>query len=212
MMTRVNLAPPEAEACLIHSRVASYKGGTLIDETVTDLAEHLRRIVDVDGYRPARCPRCEHLRLHMHERIARKPRGEAGLPVVVVARYICAGCGATWRILPAFLPRHLHCLWRTVERVVLPADTPVPASALEIPKRTERRWRGRLAAAALAIVTLLAASSHADLEAIAMRTGLEATRAELVDAYAQETGAKPSARLAPLATVTHTLERGIRLM
>ena len=140
MMTRVNLAPPEAEACLIHSRVASYKGGTLIDETVTDLAEHLRRIVDVDGYRPARCPRCEHLRLHMHERIERKPRGEAGLPVVVVARYICAGCGATWRILPAFLPRHLHCLWRTVERVVLPADTPVPASALEIPKRTERRW------------------------------------------------------------------------
>jgi predicted Zn-ribbon and HTH transcriptional regulator len=211
-MKNIDLAPPEAEACLIRSRVASYKGGTLIDETVVDLAEHLRRMVDVGGYRPARCARCGHTHLHMHDRIERRPRGEAGLPVVVVARYICAECKATWRILPAFLARHLWRVWPTVERVVLPEDTPVPREAPPIPERTERRWRGRMVQAALVVVTLLAASNVTTLEPIARAVGLEATRAELVATHAKQTKAVPGRRLAPLAATTHMLERGIRLM
>jgi hypothetical protein len=211
-MTRVTIAPPEAEACLIRSRVASYKGGTLIDETVEDLADHLQRMFDVDAYRPARCPHCGGVHLHMHDRIERRPRGEPGLPVVVVARYICAACEATWRILPGFLARHLWRVWPTVERVVLPEDTLKPAGAPEIPERTERRWRARLASAALVVVTLLAASNKDALEAVARDVGLDATRGELVAAHAQHTSAPPGERLAPLAAVTHMLERGIRLM
>lgn len=211
-MTRVNLAPPEAEECLIRSRVASYKGGTLIDETVGDLATHLLRIVDVDGYRPARCAHCEHDVLHVHEYIERRPRGELGLPIVKVIRYICAACRATWRILPAFLARHLWRVWPTVERVVKPSDTPSPPDAPKIPKRTARRFRARLASAARVVVTLLAASNMEALEAIAGSVGLLATREQLVDAHARATGAQPGARLAPLAALSHMLDRGIRLM
>lgn len=211
-MTHVDLAPPEAEACLTHSRVASYKGGTLIDETAVDLAAHLRLIVDVDGYRPARCCSCDHDVLHVHDYIERRPRGEPGLPVVVVVRYICAACEATWRILPAFLARHLWRVWPTVERVVLPKDTPSPTDAPTIPERTARRFVSRLAAAARAVVTLLAASNVETLEAIASSVGLNATRAQLVAAHARATGAQPGARLAPLAALTHMLERGGRLM
>lgn len=211
-MTCIDLAPPEAEACLIRPRVASYKGGTLIDETVEDLAEHLRRMFDVDAYRPARCPHCGHVHLHMHDRIERRPRGEPGLPVVVVARFICAKCEATWRILPAFLARHLWRVWPTVERVVLPADTPKPPSAPEIPERTGRRWRARFASAARVVVTLLGASNKEALEAVARDLGLDATRSALVATHTRHIGARPSARLAPLAAVTHMLERGIRFM
>lgn len=213
-MQHIDLAPPEAEACLIRSRVASYKGGTLIDETVEDLAEHLRRMVDVDAYRPARCPRCGDVRLHMHDRIERRPRGEPGLPVVVVARYICANeeCEATWRILPAFLARHLWRVWSTVERIVLPKDTPIAAGAPPIPERTERRWRRRMAQAALVVVTLLALSNKAELEAIARSVGLDATRRQLVAAHAVHMKTKSGARLWPLAATAHMLERGIRLM
>ena len=210
-MQNIDLAPPEAEACLIRSRVASYKGGTLIDDGVVDLAEHLRRIVDVDGYRPARCAHCGHAHLHMHDRIERRPRGEPGLPVVVVARYICAACDATWRILPAFVARHLWRVWPTVERTAL-GDMPEPARSPTIPDRTERRWRTRLAAAALVVVTLLAASNVTTLEAIARTAGLNATRAEVIAASALHSGSMPGARLASLAATTHMLERGIRLM
>jgi len=211
-MTGIDLAPPEAEACLIRSRVASYKGGTLVDDAVVDLAEHLRRIVDVDGYRPARCAHCGHLHLHMHDRIERRPRGEPGLPVVVVARYICAECEATWRVLPAFLARHLWRVWPTVERLVLPKDTPTQPGAPAIPERTGRRWRARWSSSALVVVTLLAVSGVTALEASARDVGLVATRSKLVAAHGHRTSARPGARLAPLAATTHMLERGIRLM
>jgi hypothetical protein len=150
----------------------------------------------------------------MHERIERKPRGEVGLPVVVVAKYICANeeCAATWRILPAFLARHLWRVWRTVERVVVADPLRSRAAAPLIPDRTERRWQARMASAAIVVVTLLAASNVEALEAVARRTGLDATRAELVAAHTQQTGAKTGVRLAPLAAATHMLERGIRLM
>ncbi len=211
-MTFVNLAPPEAEGCLTRSRVSSYNGGTLVDETVVDLVAHLRRIVDPDGYRPARCAKCEHGVLHVHDYIERRPRGEPGLPIVVVVRYICAACEATWRILPAFLARHLWRVWPTVERVVLPEDTPVASGAPPVPERTERRWRSRMASAALVVVALLAASNKEALEAIARQVGLDATRAEVVAAHTRQIGALPGAQLAPLAAMTHMLERGIRLM
>lgn len=135
-------------------------------------------------------------------------------PVVRVVQYQCAeaACGATWRILPAFLARHLWRAWKTVERVALPGGEPPPSAAPPIPERTRSRWRTRLAAAARVLVVLLAASGGQALESVAAQVGLDASRAELVQGYAERIDVPRGARLAAVAAVTHQLERGIRLM
>jgi len=211
----IGLPPPEPESCLVASRVSSFKGGTLIVEEVRDLKEHQRRLCDPDGYRPDQCPRCGHDVLHVHCYPERHPRGEPGMPAVVrVAQYQCAEavCGATWRILPMFLARHLWRVWKTVERVTLPGVVSPSSAAPAIPERTRSRWRSRLAAAARVLVVLLAASGGQALEAVAAKVGLDASRAELVHGYAEQTEVSRGARLAEVAAVTHRLERGIRLM
>ncbi len=166
--------------------------------------------------------------LHAHDFVERRPRGAPDVAAEIrIRRYICANkeCQATWRILPAFLARHLWRVWPTVERVALPATplavavpaTPPPASATPlapIPKRTAQRWRERLASQAKQLVVLLAVSGGTLLEAIAKQAGLCATRAELVDVHARmtETLLSPGRRLADLAAIVHRLERGLRLM
>jgi hypothetical protein len=212
-MTDHRPPPPEPEECLIHSRVSRYKGGTLIAEDVLDLATHGRRIVDPDGYRPAQCPRCGGQVLHVHDYPRRKPRGEPGMPPeITLVRHICAdpACEATWRIVPAFLARHLWRVWPTVERTT--GEVSPPLSTAPIPKRTERRWRARLASSAKQLVLLLATSGGALLEAIAKRVGLLSARLTLVDVHAQMTAAPKGQTLADLAALVHRLERGIRLM
>ena len=138
-------------------------------------------------------------------------------PVVRIVQYICASsdCGATWRILPRFLARHLWRVWVTVERVVEfgeRAGEAAATAAVLIPARTRRRWRARLAASARMLVVLLAASSSAVLEGLATRVGLDATRGELVVAHAELAGPAPGEQLSALAALVHRLERGIRLM
>lgn len=215
MSPTIGLPPPEPESCLVHSRVSRYKGGTLIDESVRDLETHERRVCDPDGYRPRACPRCGHPILHVHCYPWRRPIGEAGSPAVVrIVQYICAhtDCRATWRVLPMILARHLWRWWKTVERTVKPADTPARADAPTMPERTERRWRARLASSAAVVVALLAARGSSKVEAHAAVTGREISRIQLVDAFAGWTSTPPGSRLSALATATHALERGIRLM
>jgi hypothetical protein len=215
MSPTIGLPPPEPESCLITSRVSRFKGGTLIAEDVGDLATHGRRICDPDGYRPDSCPRCDGEVLHVHCYRERHPRGEAGMPPVIpIIQYICAatGCGATWRILPLFLARHLWRVWPTVERVFKPGDTPTPAESPPIPERTKNRWRARLRASARVLVALLAVSGAGALEGLSMQVGLGGTRAELVDASIPVIGAAAGARLASLAALVHRLERGLRLV
>jgi hypothetical protein len=137
------------------------------------------------------------------------------MPAVVrIIQYVCAAaeCGATWRILPMFLARHLWRVWKTVERVVMPAGVPRSTGATPIPARSEQRWRARFAASARMLVVLLAASGGMALEALASRVGLDASRADLTAAHAEVTRAAPTARLAALAELVHRLERGLRLM
>jgi hypothetical protein len=216
-MTDHRPPPPAPEGCLTLSRASRYKGGTLIAEDVRDLRAHERRIVDPDGYRPACCPRCGGQVLHVHDYPRRVPRGEPGLPPeITIVRHICAAatCAATWRILPAFLARHLWRVWPTVERTVAasaPAAVPLPSPA-PIPARTARRWRERLAAAAKQLVLLLATSGGALLEAIAKQAGLPATRRELVGVHARVAETPQWRRLADLAALVHRLSRGLRLM
>ena len=206
--------PPALDRCLVSSYTsrgrAGQKGGTLIDETVLDLATHEARMKDPASYRPAEC-RCGCDRLHLHDLRDRQARGTAassgGFAVVTVVVFLCARCSATWRVLPAFLAR---CLWRTwavVAAVVFGQrrpDEPV------VPRRTRQRWRARLGQAAGAATQVLACSGDATLRAVAQRVGLEACRHELVAAFAAVfAGAVP---LSSLAELLHRLAPGIRLM
>jgi len=113
---------PDLLACV------EIQGGTCIAEHVQDLATHLRLLADPDGYRPERCGCCLGRVLHVHDYPERTLFGEPGLsPVIRILRFICASpsCRATWRILPAFVARHLWRVWQTVERTTQPAKPPV---------------------------------------------------------------------------------------
>ena len=214
-MSQERLPPPEPEGCLILSRASRYKGGTLVAEDVTEAVTHRKRLCDPDGYRPAQCPRCGGGVLHVHDYPRRRPRGESGVrEEITIVRHICAEptCEATWRILPAFLARHLWRAWPTVERAVSQAEPPPAGAATPVPRRTRRRWRARLASAAKQLVLVLAMSGGALLEALAKTVGLVATRQALVDAYVHMSSAPIGRRLAGVAALVHRLERGVRLM
>jgi len=199
-------APPAADPCLSlpYSSRPKQKGGTRIAEAVLSLAMHLRMLLSPDEYRPESCS-CGCVQLHVHARRERHPRqlvveGEA-VPVVSIVVFLCASCGATWRVLPAFLAR---CLWRTwdvVEREAL--DKPRPYSAPPVPRRTVQRWRARLAQTARLPVQLLVVAGG-ELRKLAARVGLEPTRLELLNAS--------GGSLAALSVLLHRLAPGVRLM
>ena len=105
------------------------------------------------------------------------------------------------------MARHLWRAWATVEGATF-EDAP-PAY---VPVRTRERWTSRLLSSALLLVQLFATETGSLLEALAKQVGLEATRHELVVAYAAETGCSPGSRLAGVAAITQRLARGIRLM
>ncbi len=215
MSPSIGLPPPRPERCLETSRVSRFRGGTLVAEDVRSLGEHERRMADADSYRPSPCPTCGHETLHVHCRPERNPKREPTLPpVVAVLQFRCADadCGATWRVLPVFLARHLWHAWRTIERVVRPSRELPKATAPPVPAQTERRWRTRLDSAARFLCALLAASGGAEMTQVAMCVGLDGRRSELVEAFQAATGAAAGEGLSALAAVIHRLERGIRLM
>jgi hypothetical protein len=139
------------------------------------------------------------------------------MPVALeVLQFRCAreACEATWRVLPAFLARHLWHVWKAVERIVRPAAPAAPAvaAAPRVAARTQARWRTRLASSARVLVVVLAISAGVVLEEIAKRVGLAGTRGDLVEAYVAMTAPPASERLSSVAALVHRLERGLRLM
>lgn len=135
--------------------------------------------------------------------------------MVVLLQFRCAldGCGATWRILPAFLARHLWHAWKVVEQVVRPVPTtPAVTAGSRVAARTRGRWLARLSSSSRVLVAVLAISAGVVLEEIARRVGLTSTRGELVDAYVARTAPPIREQLSSLAALVHRLERGIRLM
>ena len=213
MSPTIGLPPPPAESILERSRQSRYKGGTLIAEEVCELSEHLARLSDADRYRPTECARCGHGTLHVHDHVERHPVGDPSLPPsirVLVFRCALPSCGATWRVLPSFLARHLWHAWRAVEQVVAPR-APESASAPTVPEPTQQRWRRRLASSGRTLALLLAMAGGV-LEKLATEAGLSCTRHALLDGFVKVVTAPPGMQLSALASVVHRLERGVRLM
>ena len=160
--------------------------------------------------------------MHAHEHRSRLLLGEAAISTEV-ALYRCADrerCGAVWRILPAFLARHLWRAWLTVERHAIAGSqtVAVPEVAMPVPARTVRRWRARLASSAAMIIAALATAFDVpDLATVVERAGYAASRIELCTIFAERVlgaGAKPHGgeRLGQLAALVHRLAPGVRLM
>jgi len=182
------LPPPAPPSCLMrpYSSKPGQKGGTLIAEDVHDLATHLERLLDPDGYRPERCPRCGHDCLHVHDYRLRMPRDQPRGSMISICRYACAAedCGACWQVLPAFLARHLQRAWETIERAALPDAAPVAPTTTEsagafvpppVPSSTLRRYRFRLSTCASALRAALAAVG-AGVDAVLARLRRNQTR------------------------------------
>lgn len=201
--------PPEAEACLTRPYGSSPKGGTVIAEDVVDLEAHERRLRSA-GYRPHACRRCG-APMHVHDYRARlllaAPAG-----TTMIARFRCSArsCGTVIQVLPALLARHLWRAWSTVEDTVLREDS----APSEVPARTQRRWRARLATAAflmMAAIAPVADTSPARAD-VFRAVGHDGTRRDAVVAFGSAT-APPSGRwIASLAAFVHRVAPGVRLM
>ena len=201
-----NGLPPPSPACLWrpYSSNPNRKGGTLIVADVGDRETHERRRCDPDGYRPVTCPACAHGKLHVHDYPERK------VLLLVLVRYLCPACGATWRMLPLFAAPLLWRSWAVVEAETL-GPRPPPA-APRVPERTACRWRARLRTAAVLLLGVLREHGDATVAAVAAAVGEVGTRLQLVVAHAAAVGVQIAQRLARLAALMHALVPGVRLM
>ena len=135
----------------------------------------------------------------------------SGEPVITITIYRCAGCGATWRILPRFLARHLWRTWQTVETVAI-SGSPPPPSQPAVPERTMRRWGERLRSSARGLVQLLATSGVGLFDAIIQAVGLDSSRAELIAGFGVSRLEALQGGISNLASLIHRLGPGIRLV
>lgn len=146
------------------------------------LQEHEATLADPDRIRPPVCPRCRRAPVHVHERRPRVFRGEvdgpAGTDVLIFRCADHEDCGAVWRMLPAFLARHLWRRWSVVGvSLVAPAG-----HRHRVPPRTQQRWRARLRSSAAVLVALLDTTGVPRWSDLAARVGAAGTRADLVEA------------------------------
>lgn len=188
-----------------------FHGGTIIVQDVHDLSEHERRMLDADGYRPRECPRCGCTRLHVDDRHERLLLGEVGPLRIKIIRYVCtaASCGATWRVVPAFVARHLWRGWPSVARTI--AGDPGHTGAPRVPSRARRRWNARLNSAARQLLNVLAQHDDDDVVKFVRVAGFDSMRRDLVDLFTagRVLGTKG---MADIAAAVHAIEPGIRLM
>ncbi len=220
-MTPKSHPPTHPEECLTQSRASRYKGGTIIAEDVWTIDEHKQRLCDPDRYRPEQCRGCGNDTLHVHDYPERKPIGERAVPVLKLVRFICTVCSATWRVLPAFLPRHLWWTWRRVEDAcsdgaleseVTSSDTATSVQTRAVPPSTRRRWVSRMMSSARQLVVLLVSRGTQAVRAVGLRIGADVSRGALVASYAAVLGPDAGTVCASVAALVDRLERGIRLM
>jgi len=173
-------------------------GGTLIAETITTLDQHAAALSNPDLERPRRCAACESSRVHVHERRTRLLDGHGSARVEILI-FRCAECRVVWRVLPAFLARHL---WRVWARVTEALDA--ARGRCSTPKRTRQRWQWRLRERATMLVVVLAQLGPARSPALCALSH-DATRRAVIGAFGLT-------RLAALAVLVDRLAPGVRVM
>ncbi len=201
------LLPSDAQVLpgpyLDRPRPRKQKGGTLLARHLVTLEQHQSALAAPALFGLSTCVRCKIGRLHVHDRRERLFAGEIGGPgrteVLVFRCSRRAECGAIWRVLPHFLARHLWRRW-TLVGVVL------EDGRHRVPRRTQQRWRWRLASAAAVVVALLGQAAMHDWTEVAVRAGMDATRGDVI-----AVAGGPN-RLAHLAAIIDHLEPGVRLM
>lgn len=207
---------PAVPACLTtpYSAKPRQKGGTLIAEDVTTREMHRELIEDPDGYRPRRCGHCGERRLHAHDFRDRVLRADPDSAAESIRRFVCVSCHAIWQVLPAFLARHLHRNWATVQSVMAKAGLLTSVASdrrIRVPERTVRRWAARLEATAIQLVQLLA-TAGGDVLPVLGRIEPGCSRARLVDVLAEAGLVDACRKVAQVAAWVHRLLPGIRLM
>jgi hypothetical protein len=176
-----------------------FRGGTVIDPRIKTLDDHTAALANPDLIRPRECAACRCPVLHVHDRRTRNldGRGSATTEVLV---FRCVRCRVVWRVLPAWLARHL---WRTWEAVSEALDE--ARSRSETPERTRQRWRERLRERAAMLVVVLGQLGPARAPAVAALE-LLASRGDVLEAFGG------LARLAGLAALIDHLVPGVRVM
>jgi len=131
------------------------------------------------------------------------------MAVARVVRFICVNpdCRATWRVLLAWLARHLWWTWSSVEQAVSTDSEEFKAAAVAAtpPERTEQRWLKRLASSARQAVVLMVSRGTALARAVGEAVGLQATRRTLVGRYRAIVEAPRGHVLAAVAAVLDRL-------
>jgi hypothetical protein len=142
---------------------------------------------------------CKWRVLHVHERRTRNLDG-LGSETTDILIFRCARCRVVWRVLPAFLARHL---WRTWAAVIEALDE--TRERHKTPKRTRQRWLKRLRERASMLVVVLGQLGPRRSEAVT-QLGRHAIRGEVIDAFGGR------AFLAELAALIDHLVPGVRVM
>ena len=178
----------------------NYVGGTLVAAEIVTHEQHAAALANPDLARPQQCAACDCLRVHVHDRRLRLLDGLGSARIeILIFRCANLACRVVWRVLPAFLARHL---WRAWARVIEALDE--ARERCSTPNRTRMRWRQRLRERATMLVVVLAQLGPARSAAV-RALGLDATRREVIDGFGL-------ARLAALAALVDRLAPGVRVM
>ena len=207
---------PIPELCLTrpYSRKRKQKGGTLINEGVSDRATHLDLLADPDGYRPESCPACRSRCLYAHGFRGRRLRGEPDRVSETVRRYLCVVCRAVWQVLPAFLARHLHRTWSTVRSALVEngvLQRTGDEGRISVPASTRHRWINRLGSSAVHLIQAL--TEAGDLKPEVVRSISRACRRyEFIEKLLSHSLLDAGFELSQLAGWLHRLVPGFRLV
>lgn len=189
------------------------RGGTLIAEDVWELAEHLKRVADVGGYRPEGCPLCQGF-LIGHGCRGRKLRDEPESAEELIRRFRCVFCRAVWQVLPAFIARHLHRTWVAVQSRLVAAGVLAGGGGerrVSAKPTTTRRWRLRMLATAVVLTQALLECGGAVVEVV-KGTGSWCRRRDLVEALAGGGLVESPRKVGQLACWVHRVVPGVRVM
>lgn len=176
-----------------------YRGGTRIAEQIVTLKAHEAALANPDLERPDECLACKWPFLHVHDRRTRNLDG-LGSDTIEILIFRCARCRVVWRVLPAFLARHL---WRTWAAIIEALDE--ARERHRTPKRTRQRWLRRLRERASMLVVVIGQLGPLRSEAVT-KLGRHATRREVIDAFGGR------ALVAELAALIDHLVPGVRVM